>query len=147
MCFKIASRPSTASPRADAPERRRKPLLQKAPIDRRGELRQRMTHVDDLIEPSPKQILPPAVPPLLRRIANLPSSTSTRGENHSAAQGSICKKTAPNTQQTCENDYFSLAETAAMSESSGFFADDYFALRSRPRQHARAQGGILFKQA
>ncbi len=48
-------RPSTASAKADAPERRRKPLLQKAPVDRRGELGQGMAHVDDLIEPSPKQ--------------------------------------------------------------------------------------------
>jgi hypothetical protein len=41
-------------------------LLQKAPVDRRGELRQGMAHVDDLIEPRAKQILLPAVPPLLR---------------------------------------------------------------------------------
>src|SRR5690606_27046902 len=46
----------------DRPEAR----LQKAPIDGPRELRQRMAHVDDLIEPRPKQILLPAVSALLR---------------------------------------------------------------------------------
>ena len=41
-------------------------LLRKAPVDHRGELRQRMPRVDDLFEPSPKQILLPIVPPLPR---------------------------------------------------------------------------------
>ena len=58
------------------------------------------------------------------RIANLPSSTSTGGENDSAAEGSIRKKTAPNTQKICENNYFTLAETAAISERSEFFTGE-----------------------
>lgn len=41
-------------------------LLQKAPIDRRCELRQRMPHIDNLIEPRPKQIILAAVSPLFR---------------------------------------------------------------------------------
>jgi len=46
----------------DRPE----PLLQKSPVDRRGELRQRMTQVDDLVEPGLEKIALPAVPTLLR---------------------------------------------------------------------------------
>jgi hypothetical protein len=49
-------------------------LLEKAPVDGLGELRQRMAYVDDLIKPRPKQILLPAVPPLLRPHRESPCS-------------------------------------------------------------------------
>jgi len=48
--------------RIDRPE----PLLKKPPVDRRGEPRQRVAQVDDLVEPSPEQIALSALPPLLR---------------------------------------------------------------------------------
>ena len=43
---------------------RAEPLLEKAPVDRPAELRQRVIHVDDLVEPGPEEIVLPAVPPL-----------------------------------------------------------------------------------
>ena len=45
---------------------RAEPLLQKPPVDRAAELRQRMADIDDLIEPRPEQIVLSALPPLLR---------------------------------------------------------------------------------
>src|SRR5271154_5875262 len=45
---------------------RAEPLLQEPPVDDLAELRQRMSHVDDLVEPRPKEIVLPAVPPLFR---------------------------------------------------------------------------------
>ena len=44
---------------------RAEPLLEKAPVDRPAELRERVIHVDDLVEPRPEEIVLPAVPPLL----------------------------------------------------------------------------------
>ncbi len=44
----------------DRPE----PLLEKPPVDDFTELRQRMTRVDDLVEPRPEKIVLPAVSPL-----------------------------------------------------------------------------------
>jgi len=41
-------------------------LLQKAPVDRAGELRQRMAHVDDLVEPGLEKIVLSALASLLR---------------------------------------------------------------------------------
>src|SRR5450432_1027243 len=43
---------------------RAEPLLQKAPIDRERQLRQRMLQIDDLIEPRPEQIVLAAIAPL-----------------------------------------------------------------------------------
>jgi hypothetical protein len=43
---------------------RAEPLLQKAPIDRKRQLRQRMLQIDDLIEPRPEQIVLAAIAPL-----------------------------------------------------------------------------------
>ena len=43
---------------------RAEPLLEEAPIDRPTELRQRVVHVDDLVEPRLEEIILPAVPPL-----------------------------------------------------------------------------------
>jgi hypothetical protein len=45
---------------------RAEPLLQEPPVDDLAELRQRMSHVDDLVEPRPEEIVLPAVPPLFR---------------------------------------------------------------------------------
>ena len=42
------------------------PLFQKPPVDRCGELRQRMAGVDDLVEPRPEKIVLSAIPTLLR---------------------------------------------------------------------------------
>jgi hypothetical protein len=44
---------------------RAEPLLEEAPVDRPTELRQRVVHVDDLVEPRLEEIILPAVPPLL----------------------------------------------------------------------------------
>jgi hypothetical protein len=44
---------------------RAEPRLEKAPVDRPAELRQRVIEVDDLVEPRPEEIVLPAVPPLL----------------------------------------------------------------------------------
>ena len=44
---------------------RAKPLLEKAPVDRPGELGERVIDVDDLVEPRPEEIVLSAVPPLL----------------------------------------------------------------------------------
>ena len=48
--------------RIDRPE----PLLQKPPVDRRGQPRQRVAQVDDLVEPGLEQIVLTALPTLLR---------------------------------------------------------------------------------
>ena len=48
--------------RMDRPE----PLLEKPSVDGAGELRQRVGHVDDLVEPRPEQVVLSALPPLLR---------------------------------------------------------------------------------
>ena len=40
------------------------PPLEETPVDRPAELRQRVIHVDDLVEPRPEKIVLPAVPPL-----------------------------------------------------------------------------------
>jgi hypothetical protein len=85
---------------------RAEPLLQKAPVDGRGELGQRMAHVDNLIESRSKQILLPAVPWLLWPHRETPHRHPTGRENHNADAGSICKKTSPNTDETCERGYF-----------------------------------------
>jgi hypothetical protein len=56
-----------------------------------------------------------------------PATTSTKPENHSAVRGSICKKTAPSTNQTCENGYFAPAKQDALSNPSEFFTVDWVA--------------------
>src|SRR5260370_1830094 len=38
-------------------------LFQKTPVDRPRQLHQGVVHLDDLVNPSPKQILPPPLPP------------------------------------------------------------------------------------
>ena len=43
---------------------RAEPLLQKAPVDRPRQLRQRMVEIDDLVEPRLEQIVLPAIAPL-----------------------------------------------------------------------------------
>ena len=59
-------------------------LLQKVPVDCRGELRQRMFQIDDLFEPRPKQILLPAISPLLWPHRNLlPRHTDEARESQS----------------------------------------------------------------
>ena len=45
---------------------RAEPLLEEPPVDDLAELRQRMSDVDDLVEPRPEEIVLPAVPPLFR---------------------------------------------------------------------------------
>ena len=68
MCLRIAQ------PRHQ-PRRQRRPagavgihgtelLFQKPPVDRPRQLRQRVIHVDDLVEPRTKQILLAAFPPI-----------------------------------------------------------------------------------
>ena len=42
---------------------RAEPLLEEAPVDRPTELRQRVVHVDDLVEPRLEEIILPAAAP------------------------------------------------------------------------------------
>jgi hypothetical protein len=51
---------------------RTEPTLEKPPVDSPGQLRQRVAHVDDLVEPRSEKIVLPALPVLLRphRIAS-----------------------------------------------------------------------------
>jgi hypothetical protein len=51
---------------------RTEPTLEKPPVDGPGQFRQRVAHVDDLVEPRPEKIVLPALPTLLRphRIAS-----------------------------------------------------------------------------
>jgi hypothetical protein len=55
---------------------RAEPRFQKPPIDRPGELGQRMVHVDDLIQAGAKEVLLSAVPPLHRPHRESPNRTS-----------------------------------------------------------------------
>ena len=54
-------------------------LFQKTPVDRADEHDQRVTHVDDLIEPRTKQIPLPAVSPLLRTHCESPCRPFVEG--------------------------------------------------------------------
>jgi hypothetical protein len=76
-------------------------LLEEAPVDRPTELRQRVVHVDDLVEPRLEEIILPAVPPLLgpHRIT---SAKPTGGQNHDKPIRSICKKTGPPPSLSCK---------------------------------------------
>jgi hypothetical protein len=120
-------RPSTGSARAKAPERHVKPprsAAPKTPVDRRGEPDHAMSYIHDPIEPRPKQILPHRVLQLLRPHRESPSSSSIKGENRSAAAGSICKRTAPKIGEANAKDYFAFANIAARSKPSVFFTGD-----------------------
>ena len=75
---------------------RAEPLLEKAPVDRAAELRQRVVHVDDLVEPRLEEIILPAVPPLLgpHRI----TLRQADGETESRSNDPInCKKSSRQT--------------------------------------------------
>ena len=55
---------------------RAEPRLEKSPIDRSGELGQRMAHVDDLVEPGAKEVVLTAVPALFRPHTPIPRIAS-----------------------------------------------------------------------
>ena len=57
---------------------RPEPLFQKAPVDRPRQLRQRMAHVDDLIQSGPEKVLLSAVPSLFRPHRESPDRASCR---------------------------------------------------------------------
>src|SRR5581483_796730 len=69
-------------------------LLQKTPVNRRGQLRQRMLHVDDLIEPRPKQIVLPAVPTLFRPHRESPNRPVPDERITTRAQDQFARKPA-----------------------------------------------------
>ena len=93
---------------------RSEPLLEKPPVDRPAELRQRVAHVDDLVEPRPEQIVLSAVPPLLRphRIALRPL---TRRRNHGRPGHAICKITTAQTTKSGKREDSPLREYACKS--------------------------------
>jgi hypothetical protein len=70
---------------------RAEPPLEKAPVDRPAELRQRVIEVDDLVEPGLERIVLPAVPSLFgpHRIT---SAKPTERQNHDQMIRSIRKK-------------------------------------------------------
>jgi len=87
---------------ADGRERRlarAEARFQKAPVDRADELYQRVTHVDGLIEPRPKQISLPAVSPLPRQhreslASPLAQQRESRLRRESNLQGNCRKQRA-----------------------------------------------------
>ena len=72
MCLRITAPPSAALAAADVRPCRtaRAETLLEAPVDRPTELRQRVVHVDDLVEPRFEEIILPAVQPLLGPASN-----------------------------------------------------------------------------
>jgi hypothetical protein len=64
---------------------RAEPLLEGSPVDRPTELRQRVVHVDDLVEPRLEEITLPAVPPLLgpHRITSAKPTGGTESRHRS----------------------------------------------------------------
>jgi hypothetical protein len=70
---------------------RAEPLLEKAPVNRPAELRQRVIQVDDLVEARPEKIVLPLSRRSLGRIES-PSAKPTERQNHDRTSGSICKK-------------------------------------------------------
>src|SRR6185437_2796135 len=78
------------------------PPLEKAPVDRPAELRQRVLRVDDLVEPGLEEIVLPAVPPLPGPHRITPSAKPTERQNHDQPPRSICKKSSPQTSLSCK---------------------------------------------
>ena len=80
---------------------RAEPPLEKAPVDRPAELRQRVIEVDDLVEARPEKIVLPAVTPLPgpHRIT---SAKPTERQNHDQAPQSNCKKSSRQTLPSCK---------------------------------------------
>ncbi len=88
-------------------------LLEKAPGDGAGELRQRMAHVDDLIEPRPKQSFCPLSRRSFGRIAYLLACHSTDRESRHRRRINLQKNLPP--AKPCGNGYFAETETALIS--------------------------------
>jgi hypothetical protein len=103
---------------------RAEPLLEKPPVDRCGEPRQRVTHVDDLVEPRLEEIALAAVLTLLRPHRESLPSPPTTVENHASAPDSIRKIRARSTVQSCKNEYFTIPAQARLQGVSEFFTDD-----------------------
>src|ERR1700722_2341424 len=80
---------------------RAEPLLEKAPVDRPTEFRQRVIPVDDLVEPRPEKIALSAVPPLPgpHRIISV---KPTERQNHDQTSGSNCKKSNQQPPLSCK---------------------------------------------
>jgi len=72
---------------------RAEPLLEKAPVDRPAELRQRVVHVDDLVEPRLEEIFCPLSRRSLGRIES-PSDKPTERQNHGQTIRSIARNQA-----------------------------------------------------
>jgi hypothetical protein len=86
-----------------------------------------MAHVDDLIEPSPKQITLPALPTLLRPHRINSSARSPRRTNHGPQRRAICKKTVrPGAKSGKSYDFRAFAH-AHKSAVSAIFTDDFIA--------------------
>ena len=73
---------------------RAKDLLQKAPVDLPCELRQRMFHVDDLVEPRAEQIVPPAVHTRHRLHGIISARLHSRRESRLQTDGNLQENTA-----------------------------------------------------
>src|SRR5471032_765966 len=73
---------------------RAKDLLQKAPVDLPCELRQRMIHVDDLVEPRAEQIVPPAVHTRHRLHGIISARLHSRRESRLQTEGNLQESTA-----------------------------------------------------
>src|SRR5450631_2928429 len=73
---------------------RAKDLLQKAPVDLPCELRQRMIHVDDLVEPRAEQIVPPAVHTRHRLHGIISARLHSRRESRLQTDGNLQENTA-----------------------------------------------------
>src|SRR3954462_99339 len=99
-------------------------LFQKAPVDRSRQLRQRMLHIDDLVEPRTKQILLAALPTLPWPHRILRSSLPAAG-NHDARfegiQTSICKKNVPRAAIAGKSNPGNSRNFYCRSIASGFF--------------------------
>ena len=113
---------------------RAEPLLQKAPVDRRGQLRQRMAQVDDLVEPGAEKIVLTAVPTLLRpHRESLPSPlrrqriTPRRPTQFARSRPARPRKPAKTTTSKSP-------QTPANPGVSGFFTDDKIHREMPPRE-------------
>ncbi len=103
-------------------------LFQEAPVDRPGELHQRMLEVNDLIEPRAEQVMLAGLAPLLRPHRN-PSVRSARAEGIMAANSRestnrICKQTAPQVIQSSKIEYCKAPLQSCRSMAWQFFTAD-----------------------
>ena len=103
---------------------RAEPRLEKPPVDRPAELRQRVIHVDDLVEPGLEEIVLPAVPPLPgpHRITLRQADGETESRPNPPINLQEIKpagRSLPANARTCRS-----TETPPKSRESGYFTGD-----------------------